>query len=390
MNDAPDITWMTIGTLSLTPEGVSYAPEIVSLFTEAEFHDHPDGYSYYSTVINQFIERLQLHGYGARRAHEALTAAVQGHNSEIPAHHQYFTDPRWHVEELLPMLSKYLNSPRSPNSPLYAAPPDELISRLGVLMFLRLALDLVEDKSQEVQYRFNHTFVRQQRIDRTTRLSNRVREERRKALMHDAPLVVLTEGSSDSSILTTAVKVTHPHLADFLRFMDFSLGSEGSAASLAKLVRSFAGAGIANRVVAIADNDTAAYDALARLKKERLPEGYRIVHYPPLPLLASYPTLGPQSSKPILMDVNGKAGSLEMYLGRDVLTVEGQLISVQWTGYVESQHAYQGAIAKQQKIRVHKDFLEKARLAHRNPQVLPRQDWDGVTRIIDTILHAFG
>jgi len=67
------------------------------------------------------------------------------------------------------------------------------------------------------------------------------------------------------------------------------------------------------------------------------PESYRILHYPDLPLLVDYPTLGPQSDSPVRMNVNGKAGSLEMYLGRDLLTVNGELVPVQWTGYVEGQ-----------------------------------------------------
>ena len=59
---------------------------------------------------------------------------------------------------------------------------------------------------------------------------------------------------------------------------------------------------------------------------------YRVLHYPDLPLLRRYPTLGPQLVDPVIMDVNGRAGSLEMYLGRDLLTVDSELVPVQWTG----------------------------------------------------------
>jgi hypothetical protein len=260
---------------------------------------------------------------------------------------------------------------------------------MGLLPYLRLALDLVEEKSQEIQYRFSQDFARRQKITAHTQLSNQVREDRQKNLRHDAPLVILTEGSSDSSILVAGASVTHPHLVGLLSFMDFSVGAEGSAANLAKLIRSFIGAGIANRVAAIADNDTAARDALDSLKREAIPDGYRILHYPALPLLTDYPTLGPQSNEPIFMDVNGKAGSLEMYLGRELLTVDGDLIPVQWTGYIDSQHSYQGSIAKQHKSRIQKSFRVKAKIAHQNSGARSNQDWDGVTRIIDAIVHAF-
>jgi hypothetical protein len=50
------------------------------------------------------------------------------------------------------------------------------------------------------------------------------------------------------------------------------------------------------------------------------------------------------------MDVNGKAGSLvEMYFGRDVLTHDHALTPVQWTGYIEGQGQYQGAISSTEK-----------------------------------------
>jgi len=201
--------------------------------------------------------------------------------------------------------------------------------------------------------------------------------------------VVLTEGSSDSFLLTEALQVTHPHLVGFLRFMDFGGGAEGGAASLVKLVRSFIGAGIANRVLALADNDTAAHDTLAKLKQERLPAGYRVMHYPELPLLRRYPTLGPQRADPVVMDVNGKAGSLEMYLGRELLMVGDELVPVQWTGYTPGQKRYQGALAGSEKRRIQGAFRQKVKDARTDSQVRATQDWSGVEAIIAGILKAY-
>ncbi len=79
-------------------------------------------------------------------------------------------------------------------------------------------------------------------------------------------------------------------------------------------MKAFIAAGVANRFVAIADNDTAAHTHLAELKSRQLPEGCRLLHYPDLPLLADYPVLDPTSSEMTRDDVNGIAGSLEMYL----------------------------------------------------------------------------
>ncbi|MFC8943256.1 hypothetical protein ACFT1B_34790, partial [Streptomyces griseoincarnatus] len=226
-------------------------------------------------------------------------------------------------------------------------------------------------------------------LDPTTPITDLERQDRTARVATDAPLIVLTEGSTDASLLSLALSVTHPHLVGFVRFMDFSNRPEGGAASLAKLVTSFEAAGVANRVLALADNDTAAHDALKKLKTGRLPNSYRVRHYPDLPLLSDYPTLGPQSNDPVFMDVNRKAGILEMYLGRELLEEHGRLAPVQWTGYVKSLKAYQGAIDDQIKRRIQTAFRKKVTLALNNPRAATNQDWTGVRAIIETILTAF-
>jgi hypothetical protein len=138
----------------------------------------------------------------------------------------------------------------------------------------------------------------------------------------DSPLIVLTEGGTDSRLLSDGMKITHPHLSGFINFIDFdSFNAEGGVAMLPKIVYAFVASGVANRIAAIGDNDTEAHDALEKIKKDpNLPENVRILHYPDLPTLKNYPTLGPYSPNPVLTDINRSAGALEMYLGRDVLT----------------------------------------------------------------------
>lgn len=382
----PAHSFMEIGERLLLACGQSYLPDLAALFTETELGDEGERYGYVSRV-DQLRDRLQLQGFTAQRALDDLEAAVRVRHDRYPNPE---TDamgvPVWDAAALLDELRTFLNS--SDEWATYEE-PEIFWQQLDARTNLRLALDVVDDQRLQVRYHLDD-LVSRGFLDRGTPITKQAREERRENLARDAPLVVLTEGSSDSQMLTEAIRVTHPHLVGFLRFMDFSGGAEGSAGNLAKLVRSFIGAGIANRAVAIADNDTAAHEALGKLKREGMPDGYRILHYPDLPLLTSYPTLGPQSSEPVLMDVNGKAGSLEMYLGRELLTVDGALVPVQWTGYVEGQRSYQGSIAKQQKSRIQDAFREKARVAQQDPVLRAGQDWSGITAIVETILGAFG
>jgi hypothetical protein len=165
-----------------------------------------------------------------------------------------------------------------------------------------------------------------------------------------SPVVVLTEGRSDAAVLTRALGLLYPHLTDMIRFMDFSRRPEGGAGPLVTTVRTFAGAGIANRLIAIFDNDSAAEDALTSLDIRSLPENIRILRYPNYHLASSYPTLGPPSigdggQEIRLADVNGLAGSIEMYLGKDVLMQDdGDLMPVQWRSYLPKVRRYQGAL----------------------------------------------
>lgn len=378
-------SFMEVGRNLFLPCRESYIPELAGLFTETELQDQGSRYGYIAQV-SQLRDRLTLHGFTRGHALRELETAVDawGKDHRNPG----FDDlqhPRPTANGLLRQLRHNVYTrvfyPRYPW-------PEPLLERLDPRVALRITLDVVDNEQLSVRYNLDD-LLDAGLLQRGTPIADQARRYRAETVAREAPLIVLTEGSTDSLLLTEAVSVTHPHLIDFLRFMDFSSGVEGSAPNLAKLVRSFIGAGIANRVVAIADNDTAAYDALDKLKRESLPDSYRLIHYPNLPLLRKYPTLGPQLDNFVLMDVNGKAGSLEMYLGRELLTPKDELVPVQWTGYVEGQQRYQGAIARREKDRVQKAFRDKVKRARQDPNLRDAQDWTGVEAIVNTILEAF-
>lgn len=365
-----------------------YIPELATLFTENELRQDDESYGYISTV-GELRDRLQLHGLTEQRARAELEEQIRvWHESRRPSNPPAVGDLEVELLDLPTIVSefrRYVNC-----HPLGSSDYDEpeVFYMLDARTVLRLALDLIDDPHRQVRFDLDdlHSFGL---LEPGTAITNHEKSRRQTAIAVDAPLIILTEGSSDARLLAEAIEVTHPHLVGFMNFMDFSLGAEGSAANLVKQVRSFAGAGIANRVLALADNDTAAHDAFHKLKSETLPPNLRIMHYPLLPLLQQYPTLGPQISNPVLMDVNGKAGSLEMYLGRDVLTQDHALTPVQWTGYKEGQKQYQGAISAAEKKRVQEAFRRKVKTALDDPTERGRQDWTGIEAIVDVILNAF-
>lgn len=161
------------------------------------------------------------------------------------------------------------------------------------------------------------------------------------SLANGTPPVIITEGSTDAQFLQAAIRICYPHLQSYIKFLDFADGAEGSAGAGVRTLKSFAAAGITNRIILLLDNDTAACDAIRALRGTKLPDHYSVMHYPDIELARSYPTLGPAGLS--YMNVNGLAGSIEIYLGRDVLTgADGMLSPVQWRSYAEGVKAYQG------------------------------------------------
>jgi hypothetical protein len=137
------------------------------------------------------------------------------------------------------------------------------------------------------------------------------------ALLNGTPAVVITEGTSDAEFLQAAIEIRRPHLASFVRFYEFSVVAGGASAAL-NTIKSFAAAGVNNRVIVLLDNDTAAREALRGLRHVALPSHYAVAHYPAIGLASNYPSVGPTGRH--TGDVNGLAGSIELYLGVDVLT----------------------------------------------------------------------
>ncbi|GAA5139132.1 hypothetical protein [Pseudonocardia adelaidensis] len=377
-------SFLEIGQRLMLGSREGYVPDIAALFIEDELEHNDERFGYVSTA-GELRDRLQLHGYTAARALRELDAAVAAWHGQHPnPGADTMGVPVRGSADLLAELREYVNGT---DEWVHFQLPDDVEWELDPRTHLRLVLDLVEARFP-VRYNLDD-LQSYELLTPGTPITEQAREARRHVIATDAPLVILTEGSSDSLLLGDAIRVTHPHLVGMLHLMDFAAGAEGSAAALARLVHSFVGAGIANRVLALADNDTAAHDALAKLKREGLPDGYRVLHYPDLPLLRRYPTLGPQLADSVLMDVNGKAGSLEMYLGRELLTVDGELVPVQWTGYIEGQKGYQGAISAVHKKRIQREFRRKVRSALEDPSVQETQDWSGVQAIVGAILGAF-
>jgi hypothetical protein len=213
----------------------------------------------------------------------------------------------------------------------------------------------------------------------------------RQTLATHAPIVVLTEGRTDAEFLQGSLLLLYPHFKDLVRFLDYETRPEGGAAAVLKTVKAFASAGITNRVVGVLDNDASARDALRGIDIQALPPNIKVIRYPDTPLASAYPTLGPPTAdaptgRLDLADVNGLAASVELYLGRDVLSSDdGKLKPVQWRSFIQGVSSYQGEVMG--KDQIHSRFRQKLKRA--DPLALPLHDWEDMRAVLQAIIGAF-
>ena len=195
--------------------------------------------------------------------------------------------------------------------------------------------------------------------------------------------IVLTEGKTDAWILEQSLRILYPHLHDYYSFLDFDTSSiGGGVGNLANMVKAFAGAGIVNNIIALFDNDTAAAAACKSLSTLKLPPNIVICRLPELNFLKNYPTIGPSGE--VNLDVNGIAASIELYLGEDILKLDGQrLTPVQWTGYDRGVNKYQGEVLAKDEL--HRRFRHKVA----NWQGELGNEWDGLRAIFNVTFSAF-
>lgn len=201
-------------------------------------------------------------------------------------------------------------------------------------------------------------------------------------------IIVLTEGKSDIEILSRILKLFYPHLHSYFAFMDFENAKvEGGVGFITGIVKSFAGVGISNKIVAIYDNDTAAKVATKQLEKINLPKNLKIMYLPDIEKLNNYPTLGPAGL--IAMNVNGMAGSIEMYLGHNALfdNEKQSYFPIQWKGYESGLSQYQGEIIEKKSVQ--KKFYKILEECEKDTTKIKNFDFKDINTVLQNLFIMF-
>ncbi|MEV7779358.1 hypothetical protein [Kitasatospora sp. NPDC088351] len=191
----------------------------------------------------------------------------------------------------------------------------------------------------------------------TDEVSMQALQELREETASTGPIIVITEGKFDSRILPRALKLVRPDIAGYFKFLDFdAMKAQGGTDRVVATLKSFAAAGVMNRVIGLVDNDTAGREAIRQLAGVALPKHYNACLLPDLDYAQSYPTLGPSGTASD--NINGRACSLEFYFGLNSLKgPNGSPIPVQWKAFRESVQDYQGELANKQYVQARIDAL---------------------------------
>lgn len=200
------------------------------------------------------------------------------------------------------------------------------------------------------------------------------------------PIIVVTEGVTDARYLSRALELVAPEVAHMFRFLDEDAKAEHNSGQVMRTLRSFASAGVTNRVVGVLDNDAAGRVAARTLDAAPRPATNRYFLLPDVPYGAAYPTNGPSGDADL--DINGRAVSIEFQFGLEPLRLEtGELAKVEWKGPQQPINVYQGSFSGRDKAAIQRnidEFLTTASTDH-DPKMEP---WPAVHALVDRLIEA--
>ena len=220
-------------------------------------------------------------------------------------------------------------------------------------------------------------------ISSTEDLSTQAIRELSYVTANTGPIIVITEGRFDSHVLPRALRLVRPEIASYFKFWDLDNSkAAGGTDQVVKNMRSFAAAGVMNRVVGILDNDTAGRQAERQLKGSDLPDHYAVCRLPDLDYARSYPTLGPSGLG--RDDVTGRACSVEFYFGREcLLGADGELIPVRWKSHIDPMDDYQGELRDKAFVQKRIEAMLTEAEAHQEPL---GNEWDPMRQLAQMLV----
>jgi hypothetical protein len=161
-------------------------------------------------------------------------------------------------------------------------------------------------------------------------------------LIHDhAKTLIVTEGSSDTFIISKAIQILKPDIADFFRFVDMEENYPFTGTgNLYKFCQGLVSIQIQNKILVIFDNDVEGNDKYNKTIKLKLPEDMKAMILPNHKDFDNFKTIGPSGET--IENINGKAVAIECFLDFNFTVTEPP--KIRWTNYVKEYGCYQGSL----------------------------------------------
>ncbi|WP_147614170.1 HEPN/Toprim-associated domain-containing protein [Treponema pectinovorum] len=371
-----------------------FNPEIGILFSEYERVvevSKGNKYQYVSTV-KKLLERLSIIGITPEKTKKEFSIFKKDYIEKFTADSEYYGDKslkslslkKWceSIKQIIESEIRYTRkNVREQSNPifryilenddfLYGFPTDDIRKTLSLILSMfpkdeKVILDL----SPLIYSGYYEKYTRFVDLSKNQIIDNKYYNEN---------IIILAEGTYDIFVLKETLQLLYPDKFHFFSFLDFDNSkTPGGAGHLVNYIRALSGASVTDKMIAIFDNDSAAQDAIRVLKSENIPKNIRYTKYPDIPYLNKYPTIGPMGKQQ--MNINGRAASIEMYMGDDILKKAEEAFPVQWTGYLKSINSYQGGIIDKGKAQ--EAFRRKIKTCKRSENEKTKADWSGIKAI---------
>lgn len=163
-------------------------------------------------------------------------------------------------------------------------------------------------------------------------------------LLDSDRFLIVTEGSSDSTILSKSLPLVASDVADFFYFIDMTNNYPFTGTgNVFRFCQGLARIRIQNNILVLLDNDTAGHEVKQRILKLDLPPKMHVTTLPDVKEARRFTTLGPTGKT--VENVNGKAVSIEFFLD---LTPKLKKPTVRWTSFNDLAGHYQGELIEKE------------------------------------------
>ncbi|MFT8555367.1 MAG: HEPN/Toprim-associated domain-containing protein [Zymomonas mobilis] len=154
-------------------------------------------------------------------------------------------------------------------------------------------------------------------------------------------ILLVTEGSSDTSIIKHALELLRPNIVNYFEFIDMENNYPFTGTgNLFKFAQGLKHIDVLNKIIFLLDNDTEGCIAFNKLQELEMPSNIQAILLPDLDDFSNFPTKGPDGDSHA--NINGRAVAIECFL--DLELKNRPHARIIWSSYKKEVKKRQGAL----------------------------------------------